>query len=343
MVMKTKRSVLSILRGNVPWVVLIVLMVAFNIMSPNFISYRNIYNILIQNAYLLIAAFGVTLIMMAGEMDLSVGYQISLVGILTAKALNTGLPVVLCILMACAIAVAICVLNCLLAKSLGLPLMLISLGTMTICQGLSYVISGAYSFFGFPDSFRFLGQGYIGGVISVPVLIALICFVVLSVMLNRTYFGRYIYAIGSNSEAASLAGINVFRTMLLIAVIEGLCVGLSTVLVIGKLGSAQSAVGVGTEFVVLTAVILGGVSIRGGEGKLSGSLAGILILAVLSNGMQLAKMGTYVQYIAKGAIMLLAVSFDVYNLRSRSKAPKIRGKETPETAAPAGPKNTEET
>ena len=326
--MKAKKTILSILRGNVPWVVLIALVLAFNIMSPSFISYRNIYNILIQNSYLIVVAFGVTLIMMAGEMDLSVGYQISLIGILTAKALNAGWPVAICVLMSCVIGVAICILNCLMAKKLGLPLLLISLGTMTICQGMSYVISGAYSFYDFPDSFRFLGQGYIANVISVPVLIALICFVVLSVMLNRTYFGRYIYALGSNAEAANLAGINVSRTLLSIAAIEGICIGLSTVLVIGKLGSAQSNVGVGTEFVVLTAVILGGVSIRGGEGKLSGSLAGILILAVLSNGMQLAKLGTYVQYIAKGTIMLFAVSFDVYNLRRRNKAPKISAKHT---------------
>lgn len=331
--MKTKKSILSLLRGNVPWVVLIALVLAFNIMSPSFISYRNIYNILIQNSYLIVVAFGVTLIMMAGEMDLSVGYQISLIGILTAKALNAGWPVAICVLMACAIGVAICILNCLMAKKLGLPLLLISLGTMTICQGLSYVISGAYSFYNFPDSFRFLGQGYIGGVVSVPVLIALLCFIILSVMLNRTYFGRYIYALGSNAEAANLAGINVSRTLLSIAAIEGVCIGLSTVLVIGKLGSAQSNVGVGTEFVVLTAVILGGVSIRGGEGKLSGSLAGILILAVLSNGMQLTKLGTYVQYIAKGAIMLFAVSFDVYNLRRRNKAPKITAKHTEETVS----------
>lgn len=325
--MKAKKSILSLLRGNVPWVVLILLVLAFNIMSPSFISYRNIYNILIQNAYLIVVAFGVTLIMMAGEMDLSVGYQISLIGILTAKALNAGWPVAICVIMACLIGIAICMLNCIIAKKLDLPLLLISLGTMTICQGLSYVISGAYSFYDFPESFRFLGQGYILGVISVPVLIALVCFVVLSIMLNRTYFGRYIYALGSNAEAANLAGINVQCTMLCISAIEGLCIGLSTVLVIGKLGSAQSNVGVGTEFVVLTAVILGGVSIRGGEGKLSGSLAGILILAVLSNGMQLAQMGTYVQYIAKGAIMLFAVSFDVYNLRRRSKAPKLTAKQ----------------
>lgn len=324
--MKSKKSALSLLRGNIPWVVLVALVLAFNIMSPNFISYRNIYNILIQNAYLIVVAFGVTLIMMAGEMDLSVGYQISLIGILTAKALNAGWPVAVCVLMACVIGVAICVLNCLIAKKLGLPLLLISLGTMTICQGLSYVISGAYSFYDFPESFRFLGQGYIFNVVSVPVLIALICFIILSIMLNRTYFGRYIYALGSNAEAANLAGINVPRTLISIAAIEGVCIGLSTVLIIGKLGSAQSNVGVGTEFVVLTAVILGGVSIRGGEGKLSGSLAGILILAVLSNGMQLAKLGTYVQYIAKGAIMLFAVSFDVYNLRRRNKAPKLTAK-----------------
>jgi ribose transport system permease protein len=312
------KSIRDALTSNVPWLVLLALLFIFYLASPNFITPDNLNNILIQNAYLLVVSFGVTLIMMSGEMDLSVGYQISLIAVLVGMALNKGVPGYLCLAMAVAVGMIYCAINCVLANRLRLPLLVVSLATMTIGQGLSFVISGAYSYYGFPASFREIGQGSIGWV-SFPVLIALACFIVATVVLNKTYFGRYVYAIGGNPEASKLSGIDVPRMRLVISLIEGACIGLSSVMLVAKLGSAQSTMGPGTEFTVLTAVILGGVSIRGGEGKVSGTVAGILILAILSNGMQLAGMGTYPQYIAKGLIMLLAIGIDVLNLNARQK------------------------
>ena len=308
-------NIKNILRTNVPWIVLVVLLVVFRIASPSFMTGKNLENILVQNSYLLVISFGITVIMMSGGMDLSVGYQISIIGVVVGMCLNKGVPVALCILLAILIGVGYCLMNCLLSGLLKLPLLVVSLATMTIGQGLSFIISGAYSYFGLPESFRWFGQGRLAG-ISVPVIIALIMFIITSVMLQRTYYGRYVMAIGGNEEASNLAGINVKKMRILIAVFEGICVGIGTVMLVGKLGSAQSQVGPGTEFTVLTAVILGGVSIRGGEGKVSGTVAGILILAILSNGMQLAGLTTYHQYVAKGLIMLLAIAIDILNLKA---------------------------
>lgn len=194
---------------------------------------------------------------------------------------------------------------------------MVSLGMMAICQGLSYEISGAYSIYNFPSSFSFIGQGSFGGILSIPMAISLFIFTIMSIMLNRTYFGRYVYTIGSNPEAANLAGINVNKVRIAISAIEGAFIGLSSVMMISRVGSAHSSMGVDMGFTCLTGIMLGGVSIRGGEGKLSGSLAGILILGVLSNGMQLAGMGIYIQYIVKGLIMLVAIGIDVYMIKRR--------------------------
>ena len=170
---------------------------------------------------------------------------------------------------------------------------------------------------------KFLGQGYIGS-ISFPVIIMFVLLIVMSFVLNRTYFGRYIYALGGNPEAARLAGINVKKVNLMLSAICGVMVGLSALVLIARLGSSHATMGPGTEFTVLTGSLLGGVSIRGGEGKLSGVFAGLIIIAILANGMQLAGLGIYYQYVAKGIIMLAAIGFDVYQLNKRNQARNLR-------------------
>ena len=138
--------------------------------------------------------------------------------------------------------------------------------------------------------------------------------VIMELFLTKTYWGRHIYAMGGNEDASRLAGIEVIKTKYLIGLIAGVFVGISTVMLISRLGSVNSSSGPGTEFTVLIGILLGGVSVRGGEGRLSGVVAGILIMAILSNGMQLAGFGVYLQYVVKGIIMLAAIGIDVYQL-----------------------------
>lgn len=310
------------LQRRMPWVILVVIMCIFGVTSSEFFKVGNLVNILNQNAYVIIASFGVSLVMMSGNMDLSVGYQMSIAGVFSAILMTVyHVPVIVAIVLTILLSIAMCLLNTYLALKLRLTLLMVSVGTMTIFQGISFVATGSKTYNGFTDSFKFLGQGYIGP-IPFPIIMMVILFLAMSFFLNKTYMGRYVYALGGNEEASRLAGINVVRVKMMIALIEGAFVGLSSMILIAKVGSSQSTIGPGTEFTIITGVLLGGVSIRGGEGRLSGVVAGILIMAILSNGMQMAGLGTYSQYIAKGIIMLMAIGIDVYQLKRREQVKK---------------------
>lgn len=322
--MKKKEFKLGLfISNNIAWAIFVILLLFFGIFSENFFSIRNIMNLLSQNAYLLVAATGITFIMMAGEMDLSVGYVMSTVGVIGARLLvETNIPSWMVILIMIASTVLIELLNTWLSILLKLQILVVTIATMTIFQGVTFIISESKTITNFPDDFKFWGQKTIGGILPVSVLIMIVLFLIMSFVLNKTYFGRYVYALGGNKEAARLAGININAMKYLIAVIEGLFVGIAEVLLISRLGSTQSTLGPGTEFSVLTGVFLGGVSIRGGEGKLSGVFAGILCIALLSNGMQLAGINIYFQYVVRGIILLSAIGYDVYQLNRRNNMKK---------------------
>lgn len=328
---KKKFDIGKIISDNVAWFVLLILVVFFGIFSENFFSFRNIMNLLSQNAYLLIAATGITFVMMSSGMDLSVGYVMSTIGIVGAKLLmDAGLPTILVIIIMIALTIAIELLNTFLSIKLNLTLLVVTIATMTIFQGATYIISESKTITNLPDSFKFLGQKYLFNSIPIAVIIMIVLFLVMSFVLNKTYFGRYVYALGGNPEAARLAGININKMRYMIAVIEGLFIGIAVVLLIGRLGSAVSTVGVGTEFSVMTGIFLGGVSIRGGEGKLSGVFAGILCIALLTNGMQLAGINIYYQYVVRGLILLAAIGYDVYQLNRRNNMKKKKLEEARE-------------
>jgi len=151
----------------------------------------------------------------------------------------------------------------------------------------------------------------------------LIVVLIANFVLNKTYFGRYVYALGSNQEAARLAGINVKKMKLYVFSICGFVVALAAMILFARSGSAQSSTGPGTEFTCMTAAILGGISFVGGEGKIGGVVVGVLLLGVLGNGMQLINMGTYVQYVIKGLVLLGAVGFDIYQKEKAKKVKKV--------------------
>ena len=312
-----KPNIQKIIRNNMPWLILLAVSIIFSFISPNFFSIANIINILNQNAYIITCAIGITLVMMAGQIDLSVGYQMSLIGVTMGLLVQKlGLPTPAVLLIAILEGIILSEINTFLALKLKITLLMVTVGTMTVYNGISFTISESKNLSGFDAMFKFIAKGYIGP-IPFAVLITFILVVIMSIFLNKTYYGRYIYALGGNEEAARLSGINVTKTKLMIGFFEGLFVALGTIMLISRVGTAHSGTGPGTEFTVITGILLGGVSIRGGEGKLSGVVAGILIMAILANGMQLAGWGTYVQFIAKGIIMLAAIGFDVYQMTHR--------------------------
>lgn len=317
-----------------PWIILLMVCIVFSLNSENFFSFRNIINILSQNAYVIVCSIGITFVMMAGQIDLSVGYQMSLIGValgLLVKRFNP--PAFVLILAAVILGIILSELNMILAIKLRITLLMVTIGTMTLYQGISYTISKSKTLSGFTPTFKFISQGYIGTVpFSIILTFALV--IIMSFFLTRTYWGRYIYALGGNEDAARLAGINVIGAKLMIGAIAGAFVGLSAAMLVARVGTAQSGVGPGTEFTVITGILLGGVSVRGGEGRISGVVAGILIMAILGNGMQLAGWGVYLQYVVKGIIMLVAIGIDVYQLNHRKVVVEKIQEEEPEKALP---------
>ena len=196
--------------------------------------------------------------------------------------------------------------------------MIVTLATMTMFQGISFLISGSQAIYNLKPEFKFIGQGYIGPV-SVPVLIAVVICVIVHIMLKKTYFGRYIYAAGGNPEASRLAGINVKNVKLIVFMLCGILCAVAAIMMIGRAGSANSSTGATAMFNAITACVIGGVSFIGGEGDVKGMVVGVLILGVLSNGMQLIGMGIYVQYVVKGIILLLAIGYDTYQKKAKVK------------------------
>lgn len=315
---KASNNIKKFLRDNMAWAILFVICIVFSFISPNFFSITNTINILNQNAYIIIASLGIAFVMLSGQVDLSVGYALSLNGVVSALLLTKlNMSPWIVIIMSILFGILLSIINMMLSYKMKLQLMMTTIGTMAIFQGLSYVLTQSKTISGFPKGYKVLGQGYIGP-FPIPVIIAFLLVVIVSFILNKTYIGRYVFALGGNEEAARLAGINIFGMKMFIAIFSGAMVGLASSILCARLGSIQANSGAGLEFTIITAVLLGGVSVRGGEGKISGVVAGVLILAILSNGMQLAGLDVYYQFIAKGIIMLAAIGFDVYQLNRRN-------------------------
>ena len=284
------------------------LILVFSILSDRFFTPLNLTNILVQNVHIAICATGVFMIMVSGGCDLSIGYQMSVAAVLVAKLLSNGsVGVVPAILLGIAICVALGCFNGVMSIALNSQPMIVTLGTMAIFQGISFLISGSKTYHNLPRSFMYLGQGKIFGKIPLNAVIALVIIVIVGIILNRTHIGRKIYAVGDNPEAAKLAGLNVAKIQILVFTCAGILVGISAILLAARSGSADSSTGTGIEFTGIIACVLSGVALKGGEGTLWKAIVAVFVLGVLSNGMQLINLGTYPQYIAKGIIMLVSL------------------------------------
>jgi len=310
---KTKTHLLpdaNSLRNYAIVFVFLILVAGFSVASPAFFTAENLFNVARQVAMLGISAVGMTFVMLAGGIDLAVGSMLSLVSVVCAKfmveaGIHPGLAVVLTLF----IAGGIGVLNAFFINEINIPPLITTLGTMTILRGISYVLSGGRHVWGFPEQFRVIGQGYIGPV-PVPVILMILVFIFGWIFLEKTPFGRWTYGIGNNEEATRLSGINIRNMKYLLYMLSGLLSGIAGIILLSRMSSGQPKVGTGYEMEVVTAVVLGGVSIFGGEGKLLGVLFGVLIIGVLENGMILMNVSDYYQQIILGLVLLAALGFD---------------------------------
>ena len=292
------------------WLVFIALVIGFTIANPRFMSVDNLFIMVRQVSMYGIAAIGMTFVILVAGIDLSIGTIISLVNIVCAYLMvNSGMPIIPAVILALVVSTLIGLLNGFMIATIGIPAIIATFASQVSFEGVTFLVSEGRPIHGFDDSFRVFGQGFLGPV-PIPILIMIACFALGSFILNKTYFGRYFYAIGGNEEAARLSGIRVERVKYMIYALSGFFAGLAGIVLLSRTMSAQPTAGQGWEFAVITCVVLGGVSISGGYGKLSNVLAGVLIIGALSNGMVLMNISSFTQMVIKGIVLALAVGFD---------------------------------
>ena len=305
---KVKKSVGQILSDLSMPILLILLLVFFTIMSDKFFTPLNLTNILVQNVHTAVCTTGVFIIMVSGGCDLSIGYQMAVAAVLVAKGISTG---VLSIPVAIVLGILMCMLlgtfNGVMAQLLKSHTMIVTLATMAVFQGIAYLITDSKNIHNLPKAYMYIGQGKLFGWLPLNIIIAVVVIVIAGIIMAKTTIGRKVYAAGDNPEAARLAGLNVRKIKILAFTFAGLLVGIAAVLFSARNGYANATTGSGIEFTGITACVLAGVALKGGEGTLWKSIVAVYVLGVLTNGMQLLGLGTYPQYIAKGALMLISL------------------------------------
>jgi ribose/xylose/arabinose/galactoside ABC-type transport system permease subunit len=308
-----------LLKKNVPFLILLLLVLLFSFIAPNFMTLGNLRTLIRQVSFAGISAVGLMFVMISGGIDLSIGSQVVFTNVLLAIMmadwkLEPGLAIPLILL----VGTGLGAINGLLSISLKIHPLIITLGTSAIFKGFGYIINQSRNIMGFPDSFRWFGQGYVWG-IPVPVIVMVVVALIGSFILTKTYFGRRVFALGGNEEAARLAGVHNNRMKVILFMICGFISGITAVLLLSRVFAGQTVTGQGLEFDCLTAALLGGVSFKGGEGTIFGLMVGIIIIGVLNNAMQLATFPDFSQTVVKGAVLLIAVAFDVYQKSRKAK------------------------
>jgi ribose/xylose/arabinose/galactoside ABC-type transport system permease subunit len=281
----------------------------FSLGSPYFLSTANLINIMLSMSVIGVMAAVSTLILIGRGLDLSLGSVVALVGLVTATALEHGFHWAPAVAMGIATGAACGLFNGLLIVYLGINSIIVTIGTLSIYRGIAYAVSEGKSLFVSDEAILTFGAGRIG-LIPAAVILMLFVFAVCHIAATYTRVGRTLYAVGANPRASRLSGISIRSYRLWIFVISGVSAAVAGILLIGQAATAVPAAGIGYELLVVTAVLLGGASLHGGEGRISGTLLGVLIIGVLNNGMTLLGVNSYFQTIAHGALLLLAVTID---------------------------------
>ncbi|MEK4494430.1 ribose ABC transporter permease [Ureibacillus sp. FSL W8-0352] len=294
-----------------PLIGLILLIIVVSILNPSFLTISNIFNVLRQVSISAIIAFGMTFVILTGGIDLSVGSTLALTGAVAASLLAGGFDPILSMGIALILGLILGGINGVIITKGKVAPFIATLATMTVYRGLTLVYTNGKPISGLGDhaSFQLFGKGYFLG-IPIPVITTLITFGILYFILHKTTFGRRVYAVGGNEEAAKLSGINADRVKIAVYAISGFLAALSALILTSRLNSAQPTAGQSYELDAIAAVVLGGTSLNGGKGWIFGTLIGALIIGVLNNGMNLIGVSSFWQQVVKGIVILLAVLLD---------------------------------
>lgn len=312
----------------------VVLAIVFGMLNNNFFGINNLTNIIRQSAVLAILSIGMTFVILTGGIDLSVGSNLALGGALAVTVYNmTNGNVFLSFLVAIVSCTLVGLLNGILVAKLHISAFIATLAVQFAARGLTMVITSGNAIKIDSAAYRFLSQGDVFGVVPVVLFLIAALFVVFMFLCDRTVYGRQIYALGGNKTAARAMGVRVVRREISTYVLTGLLAGIAAIVTVGRVSSAQPTAGNGLEFDVIIAVVIGGTSLSGGVGSLSGTIFGCIIMGFISNGMGLQNTQPYAEYIIKGILILLSVYFDIFmrSIQQRRLVPEMEKKEVTHT------------
>lgn len=302
---------MEIAKKMVAQILLLLIIVIFAILKPDtFFTLNNIMTIVRQVATMGIVALGVSFLMLTGNLDFSVGKIYAFAGVVAALLYQTGINIWLSSLIAIGCCILASVITGVISMKFDIPMLIVSIAMMQVIDGVNMILTDGSTIYGLPEEIKFLGQGYIFGMIPVAVVIFAVLAIIVAFILNKTYLGRYFFAVGGSNTTARLSGINVNRVKLIASILCGFLTGIAGIIMMSRSfsGSPYSGTSMGND--VISAAVLGGVSIQGGVGKTSGVVTGVLIIGVLSQGLVMVGMSSNIQNMIKGAILILAVIMD---------------------------------
>jgi ribose transport system permease protein len=305
------------LRRNMASIVAVLaLCLALSVTTTTFLVPTNLLSMLRQSSVNVLIAFGITCVLICGGIDLSVGSCAAASGVITVSMANAGFPLPICIATSLLFGAVLGLFNGYVVSHTTIPPFIVTLSTQIIVRGVGYVLTGGQPTQCTNEQFNLIGTGSLFGIPTTVYIIAVV-FLILFFIINRTAFGRHVYATGGNPEAAKYAGINIKAVQMKVFMMSGILSALAGVVLAARLYSGQPSVGEGFERDAIAASVLGGTSFNGGIGTLGGTIIGAVIIGVLNNGMNLLKINSYWQFVVRGCVILGAVYID-YLKKARS-------------------------
>ena len=332
--MKHKTSVGEFLKLYGIIIVLVVLLTVFSLLNPNFLTVNNLFELLKQVAFLGIISVGVTFCMLTAGIDLSVGSNMALSIVMTAIVIQAmpfgdaaGANVALACIVGVGMTTCIGLINGFFINEIKIPPLIVTLAMLQIVRGLVFIVTGAIPVYkNIPKGFLFLGQGSIS-IIPFPVIVMVVIFIIGTVVLGKTVYGRHVYCVGGNEEVARLSGINVRMLKYSVYTISGFLAGIAGILLLSRMNSGQPRAATGYEIEAVTACVLGGVSMAGGLGRLWNVFFGVAIMGTLSYGLISVGVNDFWQQLIKGAVLLAAVGIDSMSRTRQMNLVELRREE----------------
>jgi ribose/xylose/arabinose/galactoside ABC-type transport system permease subunit len=310
-----KRTALRILNRSGLFVSLLILFIILAALAPNFLTSRNLLNVVRQVSFVGIIACGMTMAMIAADVDLSVGSMVAFASaLLGVLSVNLGLPILVAVPLVLLVGTLLGLIAGIIRVYWDIPALIVTLAFLISFRGIAFILTNAFPIVISDDAFEFWGKGEVAG-IPVPAIIFAVVVLIFIVISSRTVYGRSVYAVGGNAESARLSGIPVNRIRVLILMTTFFLSAFAGVLLSSRLSSGNASIAVGLEFDVIAAVLIGGTSLFGGRGTVLGTVLGVLFIGLLGNGMTLLNVNTYLQDVARGGIILLAVILGVLQQR----------------------------